>query len=57
VIIATKADVEKHFSTHPGKIREVKLMQGFGFLEFDDEMDAKEVVPGNCHLLSYMSGP
>jgi hypothetical protein len=22
-------------------------MQGFGFLEFDDEMDAKEVVPGN----------
>jgi len=42
---ATKADVEKHFSEHPGKIREVKLMQGFGFLEFDDEMDAKEVVP------------
>lgn len=43
----TKQDVEDHFSTHgSGKIREIKLMTGFGFIEYEDEMDAKDVVPG-----------
>lgn len=43
----TKQDIEDHFSTHgSGKIREIKLKTGFGFIEYEDEMDAKDVVPG-----------
>ena len=43
----TKADIEKHFGTHgTGTIREIKLMQGFGFIEYEDAMDARDVVPG-----------
>ena len=45
--IATKADVENHFATHgTGKITEIKLMNGFGFVEYEDPMDARDVVPG-----------
>jgi RNA recognition motif. (a.k.a. RRM, RBD, or RNP domain) len=45
--IATKADVESHFSTHgTGEITEIKLMNGFGFIEYKDAMDARDVVPG-----------
>jgi hypothetical protein len=45
--IATKADVEGHFSTHgTGEITEIKLMNGFGFIEYKDSMDARDVVPG-----------
>jgi len=44
---ATKADVEAHFQTHgTGEITEVKLMNGFGFIEYKDPMDARDVVPG-----------
>lgn len=44
---ATKADVEAHFATHgTGEITEVKLMNGFGFIEYKDPMDARDVVPG-----------
>ncbi|KAI9673122.1 MAG: hypothetical protein M1817_002984 [Caeruleum heppii] len=44
---ATKKDVEDHFATHgTGKITEIKLMNGFGFIEYDDPMDARDVVPG-----------
>jgi hypothetical protein len=43
---ATKADVENHFSSHPGEITEIKLMNGFGFIEYKDAMDARDVVPG-----------
>ena len=44
---ATKADVEGHFSTHgTGDITEIKLMNGFGFIEYKDAMDARDVVPG-----------
>jgi hypothetical protein len=44
---ATKADVESHFASHgTGKITEIKLMNGFGFVEYDDAMDARDVVPG-----------
>lgn len=43
---ATKADVEAHFQTHgTGEITEVKLMNGFGFIEYKDPMDARDVVP------------
>ena len=46
--IATKADVEAHFATHgTGTIKEIKLMNGFGFIEYEDAMDARDVVPGN----------
>ncbi|KAL5115731.1 hypothetical protein ACEQ8H_006339 [Pleosporales sp. CAS-2024a] len=43
---ATKAEVEAHFQTHgTGEITEVKLMNGFGFIEYKDAMDARDVVP------------
>ncbi|KAF2167862.1 hypothetical protein M409DRAFT_22010 [Zasmidium cellare ATCC 36951] len=43
---ATKADVENHFNTHgTGEITEIKLMNGFGFIEYKDAMDARDVVP------------
>lgn len=42
----TKQDIEDHFSTHgAGTIKEVKLMNGFGFIEYEDSMDARDVVP------------
>lgn len=46
----TKTDVEAHFATHgTGDITEIKLMNGFGFIEYKDAMDARDVVPGKCH--------
>lgn len=59
--VATKADVENHFNTHgTGEITEIKLMNGFGFIEYKDAMDARDVVPGtysclSCHLILQMS--
>ncbi|KAK5447779.1 hypothetical protein LTS15_009278 [Exophiala xenobiotica] len=42
----TKQDIEDHFGTHgAGQIKEVKLMNGFGFIEYEDAMDARDVVP------------
>ena len=42
----TKEDIQDHFKTHgAGNITEVKLMNGFGFIEYDDAMDARDVVP------------
>jgi hypothetical protein len=44
---ATKDDVQKHFSEHgTGKITEIKLMSGFGFIEYEDALDARDIVPG-----------
>jgi hypothetical protein len=44
---ATKADVQAHFEQHgTGEITEIKLMSGFGFIEYKDAMDARDVVPG-----------
>ncbi|KFY45162.1 hypothetical protein V495_03095 [Pseudogymnoascus sp. VKM F-4514 (FW-929)] len=41
---ATKADVEAHFATHgTGTIKEIKLMNGFGFIEYEDAMDARDL--------------
>lgn len=54
----TKQDIEDHFSSHgSGKIMEIKLMSGFGFIEYEDQMDARDVVPGElpCLLLMYFS--
>jgi len=51
---ATKADVEAHFNTHgTGEITEIKLMNGFGFIEYKDAMDARDVVPGKDLFASY----
>lgn len=47
---ATKAEVEAHFQTHgTGEITEIKLMNGFGFIEYKDAMDARDVVPGKSN--------
>lgn len=45
----TKQEIEDHFNSHhgSGKITEIKLMSGFGFIEYEDAMDAKDVVPGS----------
>ena len=51
--VVTKQDVENHFNTHgTGEITEIKLMNGFGFIEYKDAMDAKDVVPGKIRHLS-----
>lgn len=43
----TKKDIEEYFGSHgTGKITEIKLMNGFGFIEYEDAMDARDVVPG-----------
>lgn len=53
--LATKADVENHFNEHgTGKITEIKLMQGFGFIEYEDAMDARDVVPGKSDTSFYV---
>lgn len=45
----TKREVEDFFKAGgPGNVVEVKLMNGFGFIQYDNEEDAKEVVPGTC---------
>lgn len=47
LLAVTKQDVEDHFNTHgSGKITDIKLMNGFGFIEYEDAMDARDVVPG-----------
>lgn len=39
--------MERHFNTHgAGEITEIKLMSGFGFIEYKDAQDARDVVPG-----------
>jgi hypothetical protein len=49
----TKADIEAHFASHgTGEITEIKLMNGFGFIEYKDAMDARDVVPGMLLALS-----
>ena len=42
----TKEDIQNHFKDGTGNITEIKLMNGFGFIEYDDAMDARDVVPG-----------
>lgn len=52
----TKQDIEEHFSTHgTGKITEIKLMNGFGFIEYEDAMDARDIVPGKRLVLQLES--
>jgi hypothetical protein len=47
-LAVTKGDIEEHFSSHgSGKITEIKLMNGFGFIEYEDALDARDIVPGN----------
>lgn len=52
--LVTKQDIEEHFSSHAsGKITEIKLMSGFGFIEYEDALDARDVVPGELSCPSY----
>ncbi|KAI0152608.1 PXA domain-containing protein [Xylariaceae sp. FL1272] len=49
---ATKQDVEAHFASHgTGEITEIKLMNGFGFVEYKDPMDARDVVPDGSDFM------
>lgn len=42
----TKQDIQEHFSSQSNaKITEIKIMNGFGFIEFEDPMDARDIVP------------
>ncbi|KAL8768620.1 MAG: hypothetical protein Q9209_005179 [Squamulea sp. 1 TL-2023] len=45
----TKEDIQNHFKEAAGTIAEVKLMNGFGFIEYEDAMDARDVVPIAYH--------
>lgn len=48
---ATKEDVEDHFSKEgTGKITEIKLMNGFGFIEYENALDARDIVPSKNHI-------
>lgn len=47
----TKEDIYAHFKEAPGEITEVKLMNGFGFIEYKDAMDARDVVPSKSSPL------
>lgn len=52
----TKEDIQEHFKTHgTGTITEVKIMNGFGFIEYDDAMDARDVVPGKSKDPDYVT--
>lgn len=43
---ATKQELEDHFNSQgTGKITEIKLMNGFGFIEYEDALDARDIVP------------
>ena len=44
-IAATKEDIREHFKDAAGKIQDIKLIDGFGFIEYEDPMDARDVVP------------
>jgi RNA recognition motif. (a.k.a. RRM, RBD, or RNP domain) len=47
----TKDEINEYFKSHgAGNITEVKLMTGFGFLEYEDPMDARDVVPGKLDM-------
>ena len=55
-LLVTKEDILEHFKAHgTGNITEVKLMNGFGFIEYDDSMDAADVVPGKQYTLPDLS--
>ncbi|KAL2119287.1 hypothetical protein VTJ04DRAFT_6247 [Mycothermus thermophilus] len=43
---ATKDDIRAHFSSlGTGEIIDIKVMNGFGFIEYKDAMDARDAVP------------
>ncbi|KAI4189560.1 MAG: hypothetical protein LQ348_003780 [Seirophora lacunosa] len=49
-LAVTKEDIQTHFKEARGTIAEVKLMNGFGFIEYQDAMDARDVVPDGSDL-------
>lgn len=45
--LARKDEIQDFFNEYGhGTITEIKLMDGFGFIQYDSEADAKDVVPG-----------
>ncbi|KAK4697186.1 hypothetical protein P7C71_g846, partial [Lecanoromycetidae sp. Uapishka_2] len=46
----TKEDIQTHFKDGTGTITEIKLMNGFGFIEYDDALDARDVVPDGSDM-------
>ncbi|KAL8941363.1 MAG: hypothetical protein Q9216_002302 [Gyalolechia sp. 2 TL-2023] len=50
LVTVTKEDIQNHFKEAPGTIAEVKLMNGFGFIEYEDAMDARDAVPNGSDL-------
>lgn len=55
-LAVTKEDIQTHFKEARGTIAEVKLMNGFGFIEYQDAMDARDVVPGKCRPNIFVMG-
>jgi RNA recognition motif. (a.k.a. RRM, RBD, or RNP domain) len=52
---ATKQDIEDHFNSQgTGKITEIKLMNGFGFIEYEDALDARDIVPSKSFRIEHM---
>jgi hypothetical protein len=50
---ARKQEVEAFFNEYGhGTITEVKLMDGFGFIQYDNPDDAKDIVPCQCTPLT-----
>lgn len=49
-LLATKKDVEDFFNEHGhGSIQEIKLMNGFGFIEYSNPADARDIVPSEFY--------
>ncbi len=42
----SKEDIQEHFKEASGKILDIKLMTGFGFIEYDNPIDTRDIVPG-----------
>lgn len=51
----TKEDIQNHFKDSAGTITEIKLMNGFGFIEYEDAIDARDVVPGKWPKIVILS--
>jgi RNA recognition motif-containing protein len=59
IATARKQEVEAFFNEYGhGTITEVKLMDGFGFIQYDNPDDAKDIVPCQCTPLQpYILNP
>jgi len=52
---ATKQDIEDHFNSQgTGKITDIKIMNGFGFIEYEDALDARDIVPSKSFRIQHI---